>query len=520
MPNFTVNLEITRNEIRGLYMKSGFAGKSFAQASRWPLKKDQALAEQLVRFLEERFAEARVVNLNAPYEAIFLREFTLPFTDKDKVKDVLPFEIEATVPYQLEEITYDTLSVIRGNETKVIVAGCAVDLLLPTLKELQNVGISIGSIYVPPYALYQFAMEHNLEEAMVYFIERHTSIFLYWEKGELPHMRIMPLGYERLISSLQRELSVDSQLAWEIFQRLSSFNYAEILEGDFLKHVKMNRKEIPAVRRVVEEFREQFLREVQFFRQTLQVSKEDVPEYFFCDLDHCLLLQSLLGKSNLVVFPYEETPLAMFPKEMLMAMAAGYATQQRKGLNLLQGKLRKEARVKTTLRGKYFFILLALSFLFFVLSFYFDFRYRSRFLQQKQIEASRIFESYFGMAPTSDNIVEEAMLLVEKERRKTEIFRKFFTGEKFSQTLVALHQNLPVGIGLEIESIGYDTKTLELSGSLPSFAALNELKTALRNSGRFDGVESSREKSMPSPQGNRIKFSLIIKPKEKKEGAL
>lgn len=515
MPVLPVSIEITRGEIRGICFKSGFAGRTYATPAFAPLKSEEKLEDQLIHFIKDKYPDTNLVYLNAPYENIFLRELVLPFTDKAKIKDILSYEIESVIPYRLEEVSYDFFTFTQTKETKVLVIGSPVEVILPIVSALNTAGISLGGIYAPPFSLYQFLREHGFTHGHFLFLSRYFAIFLGLSGDELPYMRILPLGYEQLITALARELNLELTLAIELFFRILGFSFFEIAERELLKHVKLSKREIQKIEQILQEYQKKFQREMQLIKQNWLPEETQRPFYFFCELENSLLLQSLFTIPNIEAFPFEKTPLALFDKRMLIPLAGTFSVTSKKGINLLQGKLKKEVKVKTSRKKHHIFIMAILSFIIFSVSFYLDFRYRDRFLREKEKELAKIFENYFRTPPATDNPMNEALSILEKERKKTEIFRKFFTGEKFSQTLVALHQAMPLGLGLEIESISYDGKTLDISASLPSFAALGELKDVLRKSGRFASVESMREKSMPSPQGNRIKFSLVIKPLEK-----
>ncbi len=521
MSNLPVNLEISRLEIRGVFCRSGLAGKSFAGAAQVSIKGDVPVEQQAVAFVQEKFPGCSGIYLNAPYESVFLRELLLPFTEKAKIRDVLPFELESQLPFGLDEIVYDSQFYVSEGSTKVIVAGTRREVLIPLIQAFRTAGIAILGIYIPADAFYQFFLATGSPPGLLLHLGRSFSLLIDADVSLWRTARVLPFGHEKIVHELSRLLKKPYAEARELFDRLSAFNLAELDDDTLKKHVNLNRNQIKIVNQVMANFGSQLGRDLVLQHAAQSDDDKNRPLYFSCDRSESLLLQSMVAThagQPVQLFPYERTALAMFDRDMVIPVAAAYSVGSKKGFNLLQGSLKKDAKVTSVPGRKRWWALAALAGILFAISFVLDFRYRGRFLQEREKEREIIFQKYFNRKPATDNPLSEAMDILARERKKTEIFRKFFSSEKFSQTLVSLHQSLPMGLGLEIESISYDAKAIDLAASAPSFAALNEIKDSLKKSGKFAGVESTREKSMPSGQGNRIKFNLIIKPLDDKAG--
>jgi len=52
---------------------------------------------------------------------ISYRNFQVPFKDSKKIRQVLPFELEPTLPYPVEELTFDFQTIFQGEKTDILV---------------------------------------------------------------------------------------------------------------------------------------------------------------------------------------------------------------------------------------------------------------------------------------------------------------------------------------------------------------------------------------------------------------
>lgn len=61
-----------------------------------------------------------IISISA--EFISYRNLQVPFKDRKKIRQVLPFELEATLPYPVDEVTFDFETIQQGEKTDILVS--------------------------------------------------------------------------------------------------------------------------------------------------------------------------------------------------------------------------------------------------------------------------------------------------------------------------------------------------------------------------------------------------------------
>jgi general secretion pathway protein L len=105
MPQRIVSLEIGPAELKAAVLQTSFRDYKVATLHREPV--NGAVDQQLRAFLE-RHGEAGDTILSAlPGDRVTWRTFFLPFRDQKKLAQTIPFELESSVPFGLDEVVVD-----------------------------------------------------------------------------------------------------------------------------------------------------------------------------------------------------------------------------------------------------------------------------------------------------------------------------------------------------------------------------------------------------------------------------
>jgi general secretion pathway protein L len=91
-----------------------------------------------------------------PFDAVSFRNLEVPFTDKRKIRQVMPFELEPMLPFSMKDLAVDFQIANRKTEgpekTALIVAAVASEELKSCLDALKSFGIDPETITVSGYA--------------------------------------------------------------------------------------------------------------------------------------------------------------------------------------------------------------------------------------------------------------------------------------------------------------------------------------------------------------------------------
>ncbi|MCU0599615.1 MAG: pilus assembly protein PilM [Desulfobacterales bacterium] len=127
-----ISLDIRSDKISTLLIKTSLKGHSVEAVSSVPIPTLSEVHDESVnRFVAALENSVKGMDLSGaefvisiPPNLISYRNLRVPFKDRKKIRQVLPFEIEPTLPFPVEEAFLDFQAVRQGDQTDIIV--CAV----------------------------------------------------------------------------------------------------------------------------------------------------------------------------------------------------------------------------------------------------------------------------------------------------------------------------------------------------------------------------------------------------------
>jgi general secretion pathway protein L len=113
MPQQILALELDAHEMKAAVIETTFRDYRVAGFYRDPVTADGgSLADQVRAFLERHQLKGSTVLSSLPGDLVSQRSFYLPFRDRKRLDQTVPFELEAQVPFSLDDVVidYDVLS--------------------------------------------------------------------------------------------------------------------------------------------------------------------------------------------------------------------------------------------------------------------------------------------------------------------------------------------------------------------------------------------------------------------------
>ncbi|MBI2645989.1 MAG: pilus assembly protein PilM, partial [Deltaproteobacteria bacterium] len=109
-----IGLDIGSTSVKAIEVEFGLRQLELIDffEEKYPLSQTSPSSEQIQKTIENLFLRGgltlpfkMVASLSGLY--VSSKQLTLPFTDKVKIKQTLPFELEEHIPFALEDIIFD-----------------------------------------------------------------------------------------------------------------------------------------------------------------------------------------------------------------------------------------------------------------------------------------------------------------------------------------------------------------------------------------------------------------------------
>ncbi len=203
-----VGLEIQNNLILATVVQAQGYKKTITGCFQQEIAQDELIP------LEERIVEAlkKIAISIGNYDGLIIslsnnlaifKEITIPFTDIDTIKMVIPFEIEPMLPFSLNEAFIDALVINQdrnNNKTTVQVAAVKRYTVTQTVALFHNAGLKPTKFSVHLfefYSIFKEIPEYNDDTTSTLCIEitNDSRQFIAIVDGQLRNIRIISRGY-------------------------------------------------------------------------------------------------------------------------------------------------------------------------------------------------------------------------------------------------------------------------------------------------------------------------------------
>jgi len=209
----------------GRFNLQGFHSTPVSQDERRLQTRQLEAVEILLKEVTGSLSFTSVISF--PCDNLSTRQITLPFSDQNRIKQILPYQLEDQIPFDIEEVTtpYRILSLQdeQSDLFTVIVPNNSIrDLLL----EYQAIGLDPKHLIVDADVLSNYS--DGSIQTIVDVGYRHTTCTL-CRDGKAIDFRAVPFGLQFILDNLQNTLNLSLEETEELLQ-LTDFSPTAILE--------------------------------------------------------------------------------------------------------------------------------------------------------------------------------------------------------------------------------------------------------------------------------------------------
>lgn len=187
MPQRVLALDITDADIKAALVETSFRDYRVTGFYRDTLSAANGTREeQIRRFLERHSLAGDTILTGLPGESVTWRTFFLPFRDRKRLLQTIPFELESQVPFGLDEVVVDHYVVNRDRSGTTVLAALVLKRDLERhLEVLQAAGVDPKVVDVGPLAsLNTLSLVPDLPPTFAFLDcnERSCTVALYRNK--------------------------------------------------------------------------------------------------------------------------------------------------------------------------------------------------------------------------------------------------------------------------------------------------------------------------------------------------
>lgn len=533
MAQTVIGLDIGSSSIKMMRLEASLFRFEFVDFSEHPLPANVDLPwEQLVTnvlqvLFSDRDMKADKVVASLPGRHVSTRILTLPFSDKKKIDQTLPFEIEGLVPLPLEDILLDYEVLDTGPEgTQTLVLFTEKKVLESHLNLLREAGIDPNTVLPASIALgnlwKEIAPTEQEPYALVDLGESETSLCVVYQ-GKVRYGRAWAVGSSVLTQTLQEGLQLAPAVARDRMEKAADL-YPSPTPGGDSEAERIATLLGRAIGPVVGGIRQSLL----------SVSKSldlDVKKIFLCGKGSRLRgLDRLLAEELQV----EAEPLTLRgPVGSLLETQGHDPETAAASLGLAYQAIREMAASRLNLRtGEYTYvseraelkrqafsvgvmagILVALALVYFGL----QYRYRSqeydRVSQSLDKMALEIFPDLRNL-PAGVQRTSAITSRLEQERRERDLFAPLAPDAlSVLDVLLEITKAVPPDVKVDVREMAMEGENVRIEAETDSYNAAEQIKENLLQTGLF--VSADIPEAKDSVDQSTVKFKMILELSQK-----
>ena len=195
-----LGLEIREESIAAVLLDSGFKGSVLEKQDYFPIPADKAgdegIKQALKAMVETLKPAGATCVLGIPTTFVSFRNFSVPFHDIKKIRQILPFELEPTLPIPVEELIFDFEAVKRDEQQDLLAFAVQKAQIQRYLDLLGSVNVTPVVIMPGGYAAARFisAMTADNDDYLLIDTGEGNHAVYAVCSGHVRMVRILPLA--------------------------------------------------------------------------------------------------------------------------------------------------------------------------------------------------------------------------------------------------------------------------------------------------------------------------------------
>ena len=218
MSKLILGLDIRDDAVSAVLLKCGIKGNSIEAHTSIPMTDPNEISSGILQALklinEKKELTGSVCIASLPPNQVAYRNISLPFKEPNKIRQILPFELESTLPLSIDELIIDFKTVRSAEQTDIIAAAVEKSDLKSYLEILKSFRIDPEIVTVSGYltAICLAKRSKLPQKSVIIDIDNKRSTLFILEGGQLYLIRCLPFNFatasitESLWTNIERTL--------------------------------------------------------------------------------------------------------------------------------------------------------------------------------------------------------------------------------------------------------------------------------------------------------------------------
>jgi len=194
-------IDIRNETLTGVLITKGLKSNIVMASAHLPIRAqsedDDALSQSLTLLLEQLNPTAPNIVVSLPADHALFRFIRVPFKEDNKIRQILPFELEPTLPISTDNLKIDFQKSVSGDQTNVLAVAIDQSVFQRYMSKLTTANIRPQLVVPAGFALIAqiMAIEHqSVAKALFLDMNADKSTLFAFRSGHIEMVRNLPSG--------------------------------------------------------------------------------------------------------------------------------------------------------------------------------------------------------------------------------------------------------------------------------------------------------------------------------------
>ncbi len=489
------------------------------------VERNVAVSNAMEYLLSKENFENFTVIANIPSDLIVLRTLEFPFSDAEKISNVISIEAEEKLPYPVDETLNDFQYLKSIQNTRVLFAAAEIKAFEEFMSIFKDLSISLNSITIDCNALFECFNYFQFETGNVIQIDfghsKTTVNFI--SANELIYTRSISTGISSIIEIISDLLKISLDDAESLFKniQIDIANIDANFENEIYKSYKLSKAKFLKVKSAIQEVFTEILNEVKLTEKSIYAEYGEI--YFskviisgggaiITGIEEFVTDTISIKTSRLEFLPQFNDLQIRTRFCSSFGLILSYLNKSTKKINFLKDNS-SNGNFNFNIKSYQFAVCISA---FAIIALLFSIIINSIFNYTAKKSDETALRNYFSKSfqselKESDDPVQSARDIVSAQKKELSSVKSILPSDlTIIKKIEGITANFEMDESFTLTDLTVDEKNIKISGETMNSQNIDVFKNNLLKSGQYESVTLNTNMS----SGKITKFSIQIKLKQ------